>query len=65
MRHLIAPSRTAKALALLDSQAGMTPYAAAKQAGVDVAAVYRALKRKAAAKAQPTCPCCGRVIKEK
>lgn len=47
--------RTQAALRLLAQNPGMTPHAAAKQAGVHVSAVYRAQQRAS----RPTCPCCG------
>lgn len=51
-----AGSRTAAAVALLQSGGAPTPHAAAVAAGVSPAAVYRALRRAR----RPACPCCGR-----
>lgn len=51
-------TKTDAALAMVD--AGATPYAAAKEAGISTSAVYRALKRRAEV---PLCPCCGRALK--
>lgn len=51
--------RTGLALDLLKSDPTMTPYAAAKAAGVDVAAVYRAINRR---KSRGTCSCCGQLL---
>jgi len=48
--------RTQQALRLLEANPGLRPYAAAKQAGVHVSAVYRALERGR----REACPCCGR-----
>lgn len=50
-----ATGRTQAALRLLDLHPEMNPHAAAKQAGVHVSAVYRALQRAA----RPVCKCCG------
>jgi hypothetical protein len=55
-------SRTAAALKLIDEEDGITPYAAAQQCGVDVAAVYRALARREAKAKAPKCQCCGRPL---
>ncbi len=53
-------SKTMQALDLI-LQEGMTPFAAAKQAGVHASAVYRALERQ---QQKPICPCCGQVVRE-
>jgi hypothetical protein len=50
-----AAGRTQAALRLLERDPNLTPFAAAKQAGVHVSAVYRALARRA----RPVCECCG------
>lgn len=47
--------RTQHALKLLQDFPGLTPYGAAKEAGVNVSAVYRAQQRAQRA----TCECCG------
>jgi hypothetical protein len=47
--------RTQAALRLLERDPNLTPFAAAKQAGVHVSAVYRALQRAS----RPVCECCG------
>lgn len=54
-------SRTAAALKLIDTEE-VTPYSAAQQCGVDVAAVYRALARREARAKAPKCQCCGRPL---
>lgn len=54
-----AKGRTLAALDLVAQ--GMTPHAAAKQAGVHVSAVYRAQERLAT---RPICGCCGQVIRD-
>lgn len=48
-------SRTDIALRILETTPETTPYEAARQAGVDPAAVYRALQR-----GKTRCPCCGK-----
>ena len=55
-------SKTEEALMYIDE--GMTPYAAAKKAGITSTTVYVALKRREANKAagKVTCPCCGSVV---
>jgi len=47
--------RTQHALQLLQDFPGLTPYAAAKESGVHVSAVYRAKARAN----RPLCKCCG------
>lgn len=54
--------RTGKALDMLQADPDLTPYAAAKAAGVDVAAVYRALYRR---KNRGVCSCCGQLLPTK
>jgi hypothetical protein len=51
--------RTAKALEILESNPSLTPYAAAKAAGVHVSAVYRALVRRTS---RGVCSCCGQLL---
>ena len=51
--------RTALALQMLDADAVLTPYAAAKAAGVRPEAVYRALQRRTG---RDTCPCCRQLL---
>lgn len=63
-RGFVAPlgtSRTSKALHLLSQNERLTPHAAAKQAGVHVSAVYRALDKQAE---KGVCPCCGQLLKK-
>ena len=50
-----AAGRTQAALRLLERDPNLSPFAAAKQAGVHVSAVYRALQRAS----RPVCECCG------
>jgi hypothetical protein len=50
-----AGGRTQAALRLLERDPNLSPFAAAKQAGVHVSAVYRALARRV----RPVCECCG------
>jgi len=52
-------SKTQIAIAL--TKQGMTPYAAAKQAGIATSTLYNALKRQ---EDREVCPCCGQVIRE-
>lgn len=54
-------TRTAAALKLIDED-DLTPYAAAKMAGIDTSAVYRALARREAKAKAPRCQCCGRPL---
>ena len=51
--------RTGLALDMLTADPSTTPYAAAKAAGVDVSAVYRAMRRR---DARGTCGCCGQLL---
>lgn len=51
--------KTRQALELIAQ--GLTPNAAARQVGLDPAAVYRAQAR---ARDRPICPCCGQVVRE-
>lgn len=52
-------SKTQQAVDLVN--AGMTPFAAAKQLGIHPSAVYRAMTR---AEEKPLCPCCRQVVRE-
>lgn len=52
-------SKTKQALALLKTNPEMTPYQAAKEAGITKAAVYAALKRQAG---RVHCPTCGTLV---
>lgn len=52
-------SKTQSALELIEK--GMTPYAAALEAGISPSTVYRALGRRQDKK---ICPCCGQVVRE-
>lgn len=53
-------SKTMQALARV-LQDGLTPFAAAKEAGINASAVYRALARQ---QTKPLCPCCGQVVRD-
>jgi hypothetical protein len=53
------PSRTMQAVALVES--GATLSEAARAAGVNVAAVHRAIARR---RDKPICPCCNQVIRD-
>lgn len=57
-REMPGASRVQQAIALMDSEA-ITANAAAVRIGVDVAAVYRALKLRAT---RGACPTCGQVL---
>lgn len=52
-------SKTQQALDLV--RQGMTPYAAAQQAGVSPSVVYVAIKRQ---QDKTLCPCCGQVVRD-
>lgn len=52
-------SKTQQALDLV--RQGVTPYAAAQQAGVSPSVVYVAIKRQ---QDKTLCPCCGQVVRE-
>ncbi len=52
--------RTAEALRLLAANPMLLPVEAARQAGVDPSAVYRALRR--TERKHPTCPHCGKPV---
>lgn len=55
-------SKTEQALQFVDE--GMTPYAAAKKAGITPTTVYVALKKREAEKAAGVerCKCCGQLL---
>ncbi len=52
-------SKTQQALDLV--RQGMTPYAAAQQAGISPSVVYVAIKRQ---QDKTLCPCCGQVARD-
>ena len=54
-------SKTQDALKLMREK-GLTPYAAAKEAGITPTTIYAAIKREEAKGAMATCPCCGSVV---
>lgn len=56
---VVRSSRTALALAMIDADPTMTPYAAAKAAGVNVSALYREQRRRGE---RGCCPGCGRLL---
>lgn len=63
-RHVLpdpvhAGSKTALALAAMTNDPKLTPNAAAKRAGINASAVYRALKRR---EERGVCSCCGRAL---
>ena len=51
-------SKTDEALRLIADE-GLTPYAAAKKAGITPTTVYVAMQRR---KGKVTCPCCGSLV---
>jgi hypothetical protein len=53
------PSRTKKALEMLEANPELTPYAVAKDLGISPSTIYHALARR---KDKEICPCCGQVI---
>ena len=53
------PSKTQQALALLKAHPEMTPYQAAKQAGISPTTLYAALKRE---RGRSRCPACGQLL---
>lgn len=55
----VRSSRTALALALIDADPTLTPYAAAKAANVNPSALYREQRRR---DARGCCPGCGRLL---
>jgi hypothetical protein len=54
-------SKTQDALRLMREK-GMTPYAAAKEAGITPTVVYTAIKREEAKGTMEACPCCGSMV---
>ncbi|MDD2743005.1 MAG: hypothetical protein PHV02_12070 [Rhodocyclaceae bacterium] len=54
-------SKTQDALRLIKDK-GLTPYAAAKEAGITPTTLYAAIRREEAKGAMASCPCCGTVV---
>ncbi len=54
-------SKTQDALRLMREK-GMTPYAAAKEAGITPTTLYAAIKREEAKGVLASCPCCGSLV---
>ncbi len=54
-------SKTQDALRLIREK-GMTPYAAAKEAGITPTTLYAAIKREEAKGVLAACPCCGTLV---
>ena len=54
-------SKTQYALRLMREN-GMTPYAAAKEAGITPTTLYAAIKREEAKGVLAACPCCGSLV---
>ncbi len=54
-------SKTQDALRLIREK-GLTPYAAAKEAGITPTTLYAAIKREEAKGAIVACPCCGSLV---
>ncbi len=54
-------SKTQDALRLIREK-GMTPYAAAKEAGITPTTLYAAIKREEAKGVIAACPCCGTLV---
>lgn len=54
-------SKTQDALRLMREK-GMTPYAAAKEAGITPTTLYAAIKREEARGVLESCPCCGSLV---
>ncbi len=54
-------SKTQDALRLMREN-GLTPYAAAKEAGITPTTLYAAIKREEAKGAITACPCCGTLV---
>ena len=54
-------SKTQDALRLVREE-GLTPYAAAKAAGITPTTLYAAIKREEAKGSMVACPCCGTVV---
>jgi predicted transcriptional regulator len=54
-------SKTQQALAMLKANPAMTPYQAAKDAGISSSTLYKALGRE---KGRNRCPACGQLVPE-
>lgn len=54
-------SKTQDALRLMREK-GLTPYAAAKEAGITPTTLYAAIRREEAKGAMEPCPCCGSLV---
>ncbi len=54
-------SKTQDALRLIKEK-GLTPYAAAKEAGITPTTLYAAIKREEAKGTVAACPCCGTLV---
>jgi predicted DNA-binding protein (UPF0251 family) len=54
-------SKTQDALRLMREK-GLTPYAAAKEAGITPTTLYAAIKREEAKGTMAACPCCGSLV---
>lgn len=54
-------SKTQDALRLMREK-GLTPYAAAKEAGITPTTLYAAIKREEAKGSVAACPCCGSLV---
>lgn len=54
-------SKTQEALKLMREK-GLTPYAAAKDAGITPTTLYAAIRREEAKGTMSACPCCGSVV---
>lgn len=58
---MIDMSKTQEALRLIREK-GLTPYAAAKEAGITPTTLYQAIKREEAKGTMAACPCCGSMV---
>lgn len=54
-------SKTQDALKLMREK-GLTPYAAAKEAGITPTTLYAAIRREEAKGTMSACPCCGSMV---
>ncbi|MFZ3017127.1 MAG: hypothetical protein WA056_01570 [Gallionella sp.] len=54
-------SKTQDALRMMREK-GLTPYAAAKEAGITPTTLYAAIRREEAKGAMEACPCCGSLV---
>ena len=61
MEMEIEMSKTQDALRLMREK-GLSPYAAAKEAGITPTTLYAAIKREEAKGNMASCPCCGSVV---